>query len=349
MQQPAATAAREPRLTTWGRRAITLPLYLGLLAGLVGLLPLLVPAALLFDLVRRRELATLRCLVFLVLYLTCEVAGILGSAALWLASPLLGGLASERSRSLHYALQSWWAGSLYRGTQILYGLRQVVEEGASDPGRGPVIVFARHASVGDTVIPAVFLSRRHGLRLRYVLKRELLWDPCLDLVGNRLPNYFVRRGSGEAAREAQGVARLLEGMGPRDGVLIYPEGTRFTPAKRERALAHLEKGAGQRLLARARAFECALPPRSGGSLALLEANPGADALFCAHVGFDAAATFWHFWNGRLTGQTIHVAFWRVPASEIPKGRDAQLDWLYDQWAHMDAWVRDHAPGLRAPH
>ena len=61
----------------------------------------------------------------------------------------------------------------------------------------------------------------------------------MDLVGQRLPNVFVRRGSGRPAREAALVASLAEGLGPRDGVVIYPEGTRFTPAKRARALARL--------------------------------------------------------------------------------------------------------------
>ena len=38
-----------------------------------------------------------------------------------------------------------------------------------------------------------YVSRRYHLRLRYVLKRELLWDPCLDIVGQRVPNIFVDR------------------------------------------------------------------------------------------------------------------------------------------------------------
>jgi 1-acyl-sn-glycerol-3-phosphate acyltransferase len=332
----------EPTLVSWSRRAVTLPLYFALFAAVLLTMPVLAPLALAVDLVRRKRFATTRCLVFFTVYLACETAGIVASAVLFLASPLLGGLASERSIRLHYALQGWWAGSLYRGTELIYGLsREVEEEG--DPGRGPIILLARHASVGDTVIPAVYLSRRHGLRLRYVLKRELLWDPCLDLVGNRLPNYFVRRGSGDTAREAAGVARLLDGLGPRDGVLIYPEGTRFTPAKRDRVLARMAQGADAALVERARGFQRVLPPRLGGTLALLDRSHGADVVFCAHVGFDAAATFWHFWNGSLVGQTIRVRFWRVPHAEIPKDRDARIDWLYTQWERMDAYVREKYP------
>jgi 1-acyl-sn-glycerol-3-phosphate acyltransferase len=331
---------QEQTLASWGRRSVSIPLYATLFLLVIALLPVLAPLALLVDLVRGKRLATTRCLAFFAVYLACEMAGILAATALWLASPLLGGLGSPRSVALHHRLQGWWAASLYRGTELIYGLSREIDEGAADPGRGPVIVLARHASVGDTVIPAVYLTRRHGLRLRYVLKRELLWDPCLDLVGNRLSNYFVRRGSGDTAREAEGVARLLDGLGPQDGVLIYPEGTRFTPEKRKRVLERMAKGSEQRLVARAAAFQRVLPPRLGGTLALLDRNPGADILFCAHVGFDAASTFWHFWNGSLVGQTIRVRFWRVPAAEIPKDRDARIAWLFDQWGRMDEYVRE---------
>ena len=71
-----------------------------------------------------------------------------------------------------------------------------------------MLLFPRHVSVADTLLPAVFVSSRNGILLRHVLKRELLWDPCLDIVGNRLPNCFVRRDSRDSAREIRAVAAL---------------------------------------------------------------------------------------------------------------------------------------------
>jgi hypothetical protein len=61
----------------------------------------------------------------------------------------------------------------------------------------------RHASIGDTLLASALVGRPHGIFwLRYVLKRELLWDPCLDVVGNRLPHVFVDRASDRfAARD----------------------------------------------------------------------------------------------------------------------------------------------------
>jgi 1-acyl-sn-glycerol-3-phosphate acyltransferase len=216
-------------------------------------------------------------------------------------------------------------------------MRVEVEE-APDLGHGPIILFSRHASVGDTLLPAVFVSSRYGIVLRYVLKRELLWDPCLDIVGNRLRNCFVQRGSGESERDIALVQQLMEDLGPQDGVLIYPEGTRFTPAKRQRILERLAQKGDADLLAKAEALQHLLPPRLGGTLALLERNVGADAVFCAHIGFDGAGSFRDLLNGSLVNRLVRVCFWRVPYNEIPRTAAAQAAWLYEQWARIDTWI-----------
>ena len=73
---------------------------------------------------------------------------------------------------------------------------------------GPVIVMIRHASILDNLLPSVFVAWPHKVRLRYLLKRELLSDPGLDIGGKRLPNYFVRRGTGaEIERQSPGSPR----------------------------------------------------------------------------------------------------------------------------------------------
>lgn len=54
---------------------------------------------------------------------------------------------------------------------------QLEVEGVNALQPGPLVVLMRHASLADTLLPAVVIAS-HGIRLRYVLKRELLWDPC---------------------------------------------------------------------------------------------------------------------------------------------------------------------------
>jgi len=41
-----------------------------------------------------------------------------------------------------------------------------------------------------------------------VLKRELLADPCLDIVGNRLPNHFLDRHATDSGPELAALPRV---------------------------------------------------------------------------------------------------------------------------------------------
>jgi 1-acyl-sn-glycerol-3-phosphate acyltransferase len=91
----------------------------------------------------------------------------------------------------------------------------------------------RHASILDTLLPSVYVRGLTQWRVRYILKQELLLDPCLDIVGNALPNYFVDR-TGHRQREFEGIRALVKDLGD-DGVLVYPEGTRFSEEKLVRA------------------------------------------------------------------------------------------------------------------
>mgnify|MGYP001554539701 FL=1 len=79
-----------------------------------------------------------------------------------------------------------------------------------------------------------------------------------------------------------------------------------------------------------------LPPRLPGSLALLEANPGADAVFCIHTGFESTMSMAQLWRGDLVKTWVRVKFWRVPYEEMPKDREALSAWMWDQWAEANA-------------
>ena len=94
-------------------------------------------------------------------------------------------------------------------------------EGAELGENGPYHLFIRHASVADTVLAVGFLCAPYRMRLRYVLKHELLWDPCLDIVGLRIPNAFVKRGSGDSEAEIEKVRALAKDLGPKDGLENY--------------------------------------------------------------------------------------------------------------------------------
>jgi 1-acyl-sn-glycerol-3-phosphate acyltransferase len=316
----------ETALRRWSRRAVSIPSYVlawavalalapvgGLLAAISGWTPA-------------------RLALYAAVFLSYELAGLAASVGLWAAG-------RARDRDAHAALQRWWAGSLFRWAQRIFALELRVEgDGEVEPG--PLVILIRHASLADTLLPEVVLASRHGLRLRYVLKRELLFDPCLDVVGQRLHCAFISRGSGESEREIAAIAALAEGLGPREGALIYPEGTRFSEAKRRRALERIAAAGQTERLARVRALRHVLPPRSAGPLALVASGAPADVLFVAHTGLEGLASVRDLLSGSLVGRTIRVALHRTPRSVIPEERTAALRWLDDEWARVDAWIEN---------
>jgi 1-acyl-sn-glycerol-3-phosphate acyltransferase len=180
-----------------------------------------------------------------------------------------------------------------------------------------------------------------------VLKRELLSDPCLDVAGNRLPNYFVQRGSDDTDRELQAIRDLVDGLGPHDGVLIYPEGTRFTSEKRARALEKLRHG-DPAISERAHRLRYLLPPRLGGPLALLDATSPADVVVLTHHGLDGFAHLRDIWAGGMVNTTVQVEFWRIPRSLLPTDRADQITWLYDVWDRVDIWIDEKSSGGNHP-
>jgi 1-acyl-sn-glycerol-3-phosphate acyltransferase len=337
LSTPESFAAR------WGRRALTLPGYFALAALSLALLPVLLPIALAIDLARRTPLPLVRTVLMLPWYFVLEALGLLAAGAVWLARPLLG---RERYERANFRLQCAWARALFGGACRLFGMR--VETAGEDAlGPGPILLLLRHASVADTLLPAVLVSSRTGRRLRYVMKRELLWDPCLDVVGQRLPNAFVRRGTGDAAETAL-VRELATGLADDEGILLYPEGTRWTPARRRAVIDRLARSADPKLLERAQALQWLLPPRLGGVLALLESAPEADVVIGVHTGFEGVRSLADVWNGALVGRRIRVRFERIAAAVVPAEREARVDWIFDQWSRLDAWLEANVEGLRAP-
>lgn len=336
-------SSHEPLRTAFLRRLWTIPMLVGLFVVLTPLLPLILLFTLAADgvriVVRRRASGITRLALFGWWYVaTVNLALVLLAGV----SVLTGfGLRRRRMVEWTFGLQKWWAHALFAGFMRLFGATLEVE-GAEALRPGPILLFMRHASMADVLLPNVIVTGRHGLRLRYVLKKELLLDPAIDIAGNRLPNHFVLRGSGDGAVEIERVGNLADGLGADEGVIIYPEGTRFSLDKRTRAIAYLERREPD-LAGRAARLRNTLPPRLGGPLALLDRGEGLDVVFLGHVGFDGLAEVKDILSGGLVHTRIRVGIWRVPAAEVPRGRPEQVEWLFDRWEEMDRWVGDHLP------
>lgn len=323
------------------RRLLTIPGFVIAWSSWIAAAPVWLLAAALVDGVRRSRGVALRSATLVAVYLTCEVLGIAASGGLWIFRKLYR-LDDRSWTDLHFRLEAWWGATLFWSVVRLFGLRLEVEcEAEADLGNGPYLLLPRHASSGDTLLASAIVSRPYGMRLRYVLKQENLWDPCLDIVGNRVPNAFVDRSSEDSKAEISEVQKLVSDLGPRDGILIYPEGTRFSAGKLNHAIERLRAKADASLLAYSESLSFVLPPRLGGTLGILDAAPEIDVVFCSHTGFEGAASLASIWSGNLIGQVIRIRFRRIPRREIPTDRARQVVWLLEEWRRVDSWVGSH--------
>ena len=334
---------RPGRSTTILRRLLShTGVVLGALIAWAGL-PLWIAILLLCDLVRdglgpRRFILT-RILLFAAGWLACEVAGLGVALGIWLRA-LVTRPDPDTYRSWNFRLQCEWGHALLRIGQTTFGYRFEVT-GADVVTPGPILLLLRHTSLADTVLAVSQISRPHDMVLRYVLKRPLLLDPCIDVVGRRLINYFALRGE-KSRSQFDGVAALADDLGPKDGILLYPEGTRYTQEKKSALLRKLERRKRADDLAYAEGLQHVLPPIRGGFLAVLERcdlhGSTPDVVFCAHAGFEGSATAKDLLAGRLLGTKVKIHFWRVPGEEIPSGTEEREAWLRAQWQRMDRTV-----------
>ncbi len=321
-----------PPAATFRRRIVSVPMIP--LGGIVllALLPVWLPIVLVVDLVTApKRLPRTRLLLFGLCWFWLESGALVGIFWNWIT-----GRADDYEQMTK--TQRWWATNLLRALRLTAGMRVEVEGvEAITPGRA--IVMARHACLADSLVTAWAIVGKARKRVRFVLKRELLSDPCLDIAGNRLQNHFLDRHATDSGPELDALRELTVGLGTDECGTIYPEGTRANPKKRARALEKI----GERDPERARrlaGLRHLIPPRPAGAQAMLEGAPDADVVLAWHVGFDGMDTFGGILGGvppLFVGRTIRFVARRVPRAEVPSG-EAFTTWLDEQWLLLDAEV-----------
>lgn len=330
----------EPFRVRWRRRLIVYAVLLAVTAIFLLAFPLLLVVTFILDLRQKRDWVNLRVLAFFCGYLCFYWAALARMAADWVvARPWAPGFRDRLARRTE-RVAVWWTKGLFAMTMGVFAMRVEVE-GTELVDRGPMLIFMRHASLPDTLLAAWLVMAPHGIRVRHVVKRENLWDPCVDLGLHRWPNVFIERNPNDTEHEIRILAPVMEELDRNEAVVMFPEGTRFAPEKRERRLAMIKERHPE-IYDQAAALRNVLPPRPAGTLALLEANEryGADAVFCAHVGFEGTRHTRDFLHGSLLGTTIRVKFWRVPYAEIPKDHGGRVRWLYEWWRRIDEWIEE---------
>jgi 1-acyl-sn-glycerol-3-phosphate acyltransferase len=331
---------REPTYKRLGRRLISIPGLLLVVSAYLALLPLLLVYSVIADGIRRRSMLLARTHLTIAGILFWHLVGGTGLFLWWLAGFRWLGLKPKNWVDWNRNLEGWWGHWVIGIGEIFYGMTMDIRGEQDALGHGPVLVFARHTSIIDTMLPLRVLEYRNDMNARIVKKQVLLWDPCVDSISNRIPRTFVRRG-GDPEADIERVRRLALNMGDNDGVWIFPEGTRFSPKKRAQVINRLREKGNEAAAERAEELEYVLPPRPGGALALLDQCKGVDVVFCAHTGMEGANRLENFINGSLFRRKIEVELWRVSADEVPEDPEERIEWLHGWWKRMDHWVAEH--------
>lgn len=341
----------------WLRRVVLAPAVLVITLLLVTSLPLAAIAAAFASRWLPGRWRPLRLLWMLLVYLLLESATLIALFGLWVASGFGRRVRRERWQAAHYLLMRWYLAILLHSAERRFNLRFDLDlEEAPRPGeplrrpadvtRPPLLVFARHAGPGDSLL-LVHSLLQLGYRPRIVLKGTLRWAPTVDVVLHRVPSSFVvpgaPRGTGTGA-----VAALADGLQAGDALVLFPEGRNFTTDRRHTSITKLEEIGDHAAAEEARELRHVLAPRTGGALAALEHAPEAEVAFVVHTGLEDLSGIVDLWRGLPMDAAIRVNAWRIPREEIPIARGARAAWLAWWWRRVDAWIVEHVGASAVP-
>ena len=331
------------------RRPITVTLWLAMSIVCLALSPVLLALAALASAVTARP----QVLIFtrlVVTYFALELATLIACGALWLASG--GGLltGTRPFQSLHYRLLRWFVHGFARRWLALLEIhvpaQEPTEASRALQADGPLLFFSRHAGPGDTIVLIDLLLTRFDRLPSVVFKQSVAIDPCVDLIGHRLPHAVLDTSDKEEC-EAR-IEEVAAGLGSRGVLLLFPEGGNFTAERRRRAVRKLWRTGQRREAAKADRMSHVLPPRPAGALAALRGNPGADVIFGAHSGLGLAAFPREIWHETPFGKTFNTRMWLSPAAEHPLEPSAQVAWIYEWWKRVDDWIGEQEPEPKPP-
>jgi 1-acyl-sn-glycerol-3-phosphate acyltransferase len=330
------------------RRPVTVTVWLLMSLVCLTVSPVLLALAALVSAVSGRPQA----LIFtrlLVVYFALELATLIACGALWLASGCGAFIGSPLFQRLHYRLLRWFVHGFARRWQALLDIDLAAEEPTDATHAldrdSPVLLFSRHAGPGDTILLIDRLLTRFDRRPSVVFKQSVAVDPCVDLIGHRLPHAVLDTSDKEAC-EAR-IEQVAAELGERGVLLLFPEGGNFTAERRRRAVRKLWRTDRRQEAGKAENMSHMLPPRPSGALAALRGNPGADVIFGVHSGLGLAAFPREIWREPPLGKTFNTHMWLAPAADRPTDPDAQVAWIYDWWKRLDEWIDEQPPELQS--
>ncbi len=326
----------------YGRRLVTVLAVLVLLPLALAAAPLWVPVAVVVDLAQGlRRLPSVRLGAMAVVYLAHEWICLALALGLTVRDAVFTALGNRPDEPTGWRrVEGWWISSLLVWARRLLAIRFELPRPPTFPDGG-FVLFSRHASMADAVLPVWLLAGLQGRRPRavhYVLKRELRFDPTLDIYGRRLDNHFISRRGADSDAETASLNAMARRVRPSAALVIFPEGTYATPGRRRRIRGSLERRGSAELVQLADELRHLLPPKPAGALALLAGQPSFDVVVLGHVGLEGVSELRGLRRRLPLAEPVTVRWWHHRRADLPTGEAELIAWLNDRWRTLDRWI-----------
>ncbi len=231
-------------------------------------------------------------------------------------------------RKVNTTLAGTWWGWCVLAVERLRGTRLVLT-GDEIPPRENAVVISNHQQMPD-IVAVMMLAKPRGMlgHLKFFVKDPLKWVPGMGWGMVFLGCVFVRRRWTEDRGRIERAFAAIVGERLPVWLVTYPEGTRLTRAKLERARRFAE----ERGLTPPRHT---LVPRTKGFAATVEALRGhVAAVYDLTVGYEEGVpTLWQLALGQV--RRIHMHARRFPIETLPEGREALAAWLLERFREKD--------------
>jgi len=193
------------------------------------------------------------------------------------------------------------------------------------------LIFSNHQSGVDILVLQHCLNRRAPF-MRFLLKQQLIWVPFLGVAWWALDMAFLRRYSRQElvkspalrGKDLENAALACEKLKHIPvSMMTFPEGTRFTEAKRAQQNSP---------------FKHLLRPRYGGiGQVLYSFDDALHSLIDVTIIYpDGTPTLWHFVSGQIRKISVHIQLRSIDA-EI-RGRNFREDGVAK--SHLKTWLKD---------
>lgn len=205
--------------------------------------------------------------------------------------------------------------------------------------QGSYLVIANHQSWADIPILQSVIEPKAPM-LKFFIKKELIWVPVLGAAWWALDFPFMKRYSreflekhpekrGDDVRETRKMCERFKDSPV--SVMSFLEGTRFSPAKRDRQNSP---------------YQHLLKPKAGGAALVINSmgdivKTVVDVTIDYHVDHDV--TIWHLFSGQLDIISVNIRTLAIPEhfakgdyENDPEFRAEIQQWIAQIWAEKDA-------------